>query len=690
MKTPPFLLGAALIFWGWASQSLLLALLMAIILEGSRVFRVRWDFSLTDFTRIADVTAIIVSGLFIYLFFTEGILGMGFILLQWLPALFFLLIVTQYYSTQECFEVQSLFWLLRRRQPSYDVPEARYVNLSYPYVVICLIAASTMNIRSQTFYVLLLLLAAWALWSIRADHYPHALWIAALLMTVYIGYQGQFALTRLQRALENSSTLVALITGIQTPEVDPYKTTTAIGSLGTVKLSNHVAFRIKSETGAQGPLLLREATYNTYQHSRWFAVQDEFLGLEPETNRTSWVLLPEEILRAADPLNTPKYWPRLPDIPKELLISARLEDGKGLLRLPTDTVQIDHLNVSVVLQNRFGVVKVDDGPNILTYTPVFGAGRAIDSPPDARRDLEIPPDDAAEIRALADQYHLKRATAAESISSITEFFQQSFSYSLTLQRSQWRRTPILDFLQNTRSGHCEYFATATVLLARAVGIPARYAVGYAVDRVAADRWTFVHGREAHAWALVYVNDSWQNLDTTPPSWRPIEQQDIASAEWASTLWASIEFTLSEWVQRGYVLRVFLIIGLLCLPVLSVRIWRWYRQKRKVRRPLIAGEIAEEVRNQAGADSAFFAIIAYLHTFGIPRHEWEPLSRWLERLNRHLPPQAATALPPLLRIHYRYRFDPDGLSAEERAQFQVAVRNWLEYAASVSASHSTSS
>jgi transglutaminase-like putative cysteine protease len=41
-------------------------------------------------------------------------------------------------------------------------------------------------------------------------------------------------------------------------------------------------------------------------------------------------------------------------------------------------------------------------------------------------------------------------------------------------------TPLARFLLRTRSGHCEYFATATVLLLRQLGIPARYAVGYAV------------------------------------------------------------------------------------------------------------------------------------------------------------------------------------------------------------------
>ena len=675
MKTPPFLLGAALVFWGWSSEWLLLSVLMAAMLEGSRFLRVRWDLSFTDFTRIADVTAVILAGLIVYLFVNEGILDMGFIVLRWLPAIFFLLIVTQLYSTQECFDIRSLFWSLRRRQPGYYTPETTYINLSYPYVVVCLLSAGSANVRSQTFYLLVILFAVWALWSIRNAHYPVLLWIAVLLLAVYIGYAGQRALTRLQYALETSNALVSLITGMQAPEVDPYEATTAIGTVGRIKLGNQVVFRVKSEDRTHGPILLREATYNVYQSSRWFAAQDSFVGLEPEIDRLAWILLPEEILRAEDAPDRPDYQPALPDTPKRLIVSSRLEDGKGILKLPTDTVRIDNLIAAFVRQNRFGVVKVEEGPSILTYHPVFGSGDAIDSPPDAVRDVELPEDAEAALREMVAQQYLKGATDGETVQAVADFFRQSFAYSLTLRRSRGQ-TPILDFLQNTRSGHCEYFATATVLLLRAAGVPARYAVGYSVDSVAADRWTFVRGREAHAWTLAYVDGAWQNFDTTPPSWRPIEKQKISPFEWFSNVWAAIEFTLAEWLQRGYITRFFLIVGILLIPVAAIRIWRWYRKKRKIRRPQPEETAHADDVPLPGNDSAFLAVIERLQQVGIPRHDWESLSHWIQRLDRHLPSQTAAALVPLLRLHYRARFDPVGLSPEEQAAFQTSVHDWL--------------
>ena len=52
MKTPPFLIGAALVFWGWQSGFLVPGVVMGLVLEGTRVVRARWELSDEDFFRI--------------------------------------------------------------------------------------------------------------------------------------------------------------------------------------------------------------------------------------------------------------------------------------------------------------------------------------------------------------------------------------------------------------------------------------------------------------------------------------------------------------------------------------------------------------------------------------------------------------------------------------------------------------
>jgi len=69
-------------------------------------------------------------------------------------------------------------------------------------------------------------------------------------------------------------------------------------------------------------------------------------------------------------------------------------------------------------------------------------------------------------------------TPARKIAAIAEHLRHDFSYSLTFERH--RREPLMAFLLDDRTGHCEYFASAMALLARSAGLPARVVAGYRV------------------------------------------------------------------------------------------------------------------------------------------------------------------------------------------------------------------
>ncbi len=68
MKTPPFLLGAALLFWGWQSDFLLVGLAMGVLLELPRFVRFRWDLDDADFSRIWGFCAVLNAALMAYAF----------------------------------------------------------------------------------------------------------------------------------------------------------------------------------------------------------------------------------------------------------------------------------------------------------------------------------------------------------------------------------------------------------------------------------------------------------------------------------------------------------------------------------------------------------------------------------------------------------------------------------------------
>src|ERR1044071_5775391 len=68
MKTPPLLLGATLLFWGWQTGLLIPGALMGVILEAPRWIKLRWDFSNEDFTRVWVFCSVVLLAAAIYAF----------------------------------------------------------------------------------------------------------------------------------------------------------------------------------------------------------------------------------------------------------------------------------------------------------------------------------------------------------------------------------------------------------------------------------------------------------------------------------------------------------------------------------------------------------------------------------------------------------------------------------------------
>ena len=133
-------------------------------------------------------------------------------------------------------------------------------------------------------------------------------------------------------------------------------------------------------------------------------------------------------------------------------------------------------------------------------------------------DVNITLKDAEPLKPTLEKLALHLNTPADALWSQIKQKRGVSAYSpLLLQQDVGRKKSALShFLLQSRAGHCEYFATATVLLLRAAGIPARYCRGYAVQEFSKLENRFiVRDRHAHAWTLAYVDGIWTNFDTTP-------------------------------------------------------------------------------------------------------------------------------------------------------------------------------
>jgi hypothetical protein len=578
---------------------------------------------------------------------------------KWLPGFLLPLLLAQVYSTAGRINLNALF-LLRKKKIRSDQSKPRYIDLSYFYLASCVFAAGFVNIRDDLFYVGMLGLAGWALWPCRSRRSSPGVWIALMLVAAGSGYLGQTGLSRLQTVVEQKA-----IHWYSRPSEGSYRKYTQIGEILDGKLSGRIVFRARTGGMDERSLLLREATYDVFRSSPsiWSVSRKNFTHLQKGAKQATWHL-------ATGTANS-----------RTCAIAQYLESENTLLKMPSGAFRIDRLKVDKAEKNDFGAVKVH-GDGLVTYHIRYGLGSALISPPGIL-DLKIPERESRIIERIADQLDLQSLPSSEILKKIKAYFATQFTYSLKQQSKKKNSTTIENFLSTTRSGHCEFFATATVLLLRQAGIPARYARGYSVDPTdTMDGWSLVRTRHAHAWAVAYVDDVWANLDTTPGTWQELEREQ--EPHWKK-VWQIVKdfmsglmFRFSRWRQemqtRGY-LKYY---TLLLLPLFLWPAWRIiakFLKKRKSRKTAVPA--SHKVQPTAGADSAFYRIERHLNRLGLRRYSWETFSVWLNRIERSARPTVSLDIPrKSLALHYRYRFDPRGLSNSEKSEMTSMISTWL--------------
>jgi transglutaminase-like putative cysteine protease len=144
-----------------------------------------------------------------------------------------------------------------------------------------------------------------------------------------------------------------------------------------------------------------------------------------------------------------------------------------------------------------------------------GAPRTIES-----RDLRLPDDFPERVRSLAVQVAGDQHSPYEKALTLQNFFRQNFHYSLSAP-SGHSDTAIESFLFDTQTGYCEQFAGSYAAMARAIGLPARVAVGFTPGVLGEDGLYHVRGEHAHAWPEVFISGAgWVAFEPTPGRGEP--------------------------------------------------------------------------------------------------------------------------------------------------------------------------
>lgn len=684
VQVPAFLLAAGVLLWGWHQSLLIYAVIAAILVEGARVVKFRWQFDDSDFNRLGDVTGVGLVLLLVVQFSDHGLTGI-YGVLRWFPMVVLGLVLAQLYSTRDSTPLSAMFPSVRFALKHGRITEPGNIDMRLPFLIACMLSACAAPQRSAWILPAEAAMLLWLLWMNRPPRRSVRAMMAALLVCVLVAGAAAGSVGAIREAL--GPVFVDIMRERMAHWRDPFRNHTALGEIGRLKLSDRIVMRIESPPGIPVPRLLHEATYSHLINNVWLAGASRFAQLSPGADGTRWDLSEDR-----RPFRT-------------VTIAKNLIRNKAMLAVPAGAFRLEELPVEELHANSLGALKVQNGPALVRYRVRYATGaglragptdndrvvprRLIDVLSTTLEKLNLPVSMPEQIpEQIPEQVGARTnpigsGDPAQVIRRLQEYFSSSFRYSLQLTAPTEEIHPIEDFLLRGHSGHCEFFATATVLLLRAAGIPARYATGFSVQEYSElEQAWLVRRRHAHAWAVAWIDDRWVAVDTTPEQWFVEEAQGAA---WWQSVYDAISWLwhrFSRWrldssgeeVESNKLLWVL-------LPLVLFLAWR----VAKSRRVNNAGESRKGEPGLSrlmgrGTDSEFYQIEQMLAAQGLRRPRHCSPRAWLARLTvQGVLPQGSSELEEIVRLHYRLRFAEDGLNGGQRRQLAQRVARWLRMA-----------
>lgn len=643
-------------FWGAMTGRPLLGLFLAVVVEGAHWTRLRWDFNDGAFIRAWRLCALATAGT-TALIWLEGNPHQALPqLLSWLPLLLLPMQFVQAYGLRNTMPLSTFSFFVRQRRARnrrLGLQETLvHFNFGNAYFIVALVAATLgQHAESPLFLAGLLFLGGWLLLTTRLVH--PALLVLALAVAGGVAVGGQKSLNALHDWLMKQG---GDRFGRNSSSFDANFSQTAIGSMGEIKQSPEIFWRLRVSSGSLPPTHLRTASYQRYQsaggvwlnsippgvanHDKDFV---ELPTVEP-TPGEMFRLLGDE----ADPTAI------APDLPKIFLRGPVRE--KTPLPLPGSAASLTGFDLIGAEKNSLGTIRIYPKESVVHGGVLWNHPSNPESAPWRNEDLSVPSAEREGIAAALELAELDREPSLEGkLRLLRQWLFQNFTYTryLTMRGPRHsERAAISRFLLEDRAGHCEYFATAAALMLRQAGIPTRYAKGFAVMEPDVKRVEWViRGTHGHAWCRVWdeATGLWIDFDPTPPDWFNREPDRASSFQWLKDGFQRLREDFFIWrgepANRMAVSIVMAVVGLAGSVFLVRRLWRSRRRIDSAENP----GLAPTPRTPLHGVEADARRILGARPVGMP------FAHWLEGLRGQLPDPAA--LDEALALHQRLRFDP---------------------------------
>lgn len=207
---------------------------------------------------------------------------------------------------------------------------------------------------------------------------------------------------------------------------------------------------------------------------------------------------------------------------------------------------------------------------------------------------DVPPVLLSRYAALPDDVPLRVVYLAQDVAAdydnpydqarALEQFLRQYPYSLDVDLPPPRVDPVEYFLFDLQQGYCDYYASSMVVMARALGLPARLAIGYLAQPPDEAGQQTVRQINGHSWAEVYfAGYGWVEFEPTATFTSPRDTAvTLNPANFAFEVQPPFGDTYTPPpIPPASPVRAFPWLRLLMVGVLAVGlVWLWRRQRRE--------------------------------------------------------------------------------------------------------------
>lgn len=605
-----------------------------MIFEAHNLIKTRFDLQTKDFVRISDLSSMVMFILLFYAYVENEPRMIFLSFITTLPIIFMPLLFAQLFSTSDKVVIGTKWGKRIHAHAPVDVRSLYILSIAF--------STAAANVKSVWFVIpflamIFVTLSGYAKDSVTLKRYL-SFSLLAVFVTLLIGgtvVGGHFLISR--KMMQWYSDWYASLSA------DPFRTSTAMGDLGRMKLSGEIVFRAYPEEPSI-PLYMKQSDYNVIVRNTWYSRPKRTTSVFPDTDM-EW-----QFFGAGEGSKRMK-----------ISIWMNKNKGEGVLPLPDGAKRALELDVAGIEKSVLGAVYVDEGPELLEFVITYDPEESFEPEP-WRGDLFVPKEEAAVIEKTMRENGLFGATSEETLANIERFF-AGFTYTIE-QKNRAGESYLADFLENTRSGHCEYFATATVLMLRAAGIAARYRTGFMLDEYDSfENALLARKRDAHAWVTAYIGDRWVTVDTTPPQWKESDLMGRSFFEPVDDFMSWIKMSYENYRRKksAEFNRVLILLAVFLTVVLMIRV---YLRKKRVKKDATGEGPLFEI---TGSASPLYKILDFYEKAGLKRDESETLRQWIAK-NR-------IDIGELAKLHEKLRFDTKADRAAVMSELLKKYEEW---------------